>query len=511
MTIPTAVSPSTLTPGLYLTIDLLAGTASPSTGELLVAVMATQSSAGDLTDNTEVRLLGGEADASTAFGPGTVGHLACKRIYDKYGQAQVYAVSPLAGAGTATLDITSAGAPTSNQTVDVDICGRTFEVTWLVGEDADDFRDKLIAAINQRTSDLPCTAVSGGAGVTTINSKVTGNVGNDILVKAKLRLAQTGTETLTGAVTHTNLAGGSADPDYTLALQAMEGQEFHYIVPCLSNTDAANVAGTNNAKRIYTHITNLNTGKDSKLQQSIVGYTGSLALARASAPNSNSFNNAEYSELLLCIDGRSLPGELGGREAGGRLASVSIDPAGNRIGEALDGIYGAYDTIGDKPTFAESESALGDGVSLVDYNAQGAPVLLRPITTHSQDAAGGPDRRLLDVQNVDASYIIMRDLRSALPIEFANAKIQADALPQDDPPPAGVTEERDIKAFIIQRLRFWEGQGVIQREPLNDAIENGTLIVQVNASDPTQVDCVVPFEVIQPLAKTGVVGQRIPS
>ena len=511
MSIPSAVAASTLTPGIYITVDLLAGTASPGTGTLSVALIATQSASGDLTDDTEVRAIGGEADAATAFGSGTIGHLAAKQIYNKYGEAQIDVISPIAGAGTATLDITSAGAPTSNQVADVEFAGRTGEVAWLVGESADDFRDKLIDWVVERTTDLPCTASSGGAGITQVDSKVAGNVGNDIQVKAKLRYAQTGTETLTGALVNTPLAGGTTDPDLTTALTYLQGKEYHYIVPCLSNTDVANVGATNNAKRVYTHIYNLNTGKDAKLQQSIIGYSGSLATAQASTQNANSFNNAEFSECIEGLSFLSLPGEIAGRECGGRLAGVVLDPAVNRIGEYMDGLYGAEDKIADKPTQTESEAALGDGVSLLSYDAQDRPVLVRAITTHSKDASGGADRRLLDVQNVDAAYIIARDLRTNLPIEFANAKIQEDSEAGDDLPPAGVIEERDIKAYIIQRLRFWQNQGVVLRQSLDDAIANGTLIVQVNATDPTQVDMVVPFEIIQPLAKMGLVAQRVPS
>ena len=511
MSIPTAVAASTLTPGIYVTVNLLAGTASPGTGTLRVAVLATQSAAGDLTDDTEVRSIGGEDDAATAFGTGTVGHLCCKQIYNKYGEAQIDVISPTAGAGTATLDITAAGSPTSDQVVDVEVMGRTGEVAWLSGESADQIKTKLINWVVQKSTDLACTAVSGGVGVVTVNSKVAGNIGEDINVKMKLRLAQTGTETLTGAVTNTPLAGGTTDPDITTALTNLQGEEYHYIVPCLSNTDVANVVSSNNCKKLYTHIYNLNTGKDAKLQQAIVGYTGSYATAQATTVHANSFNNAEFMECLCGLNMLSMPGEIAGRECGGRLASVTVDPAGNRIGEYMDGLYACPDIIADKPTAAESQACLTAGVSLLSYDPNDRVVLVRSITTHSQDASGGSDVRLLDVQNVDAAYIITIDLRTNLPIEFANAKIQEDATSTDDLPPSGVTEERDIKAYIITRLRFWQNQGVVDRASLDEFISLGKLIVQVNATDPTQVDMVVPYEIIQPLAKMGLVSQRVPS
>lgn len=510
MAIPVAVSPSVLTPGLYMTVDLLAGTASPGTGVLKVALLATQSSAGDLTDDTEVRAGGGPASAATAFGTGTIGHLAAKLLYDEYPPMQIDFVSPAAGSGTGTLDVTAAGAPSSNQVADWDIMGVTFEVTWLVGESLTDFAVKCVAAITSRSDVLACTA-SNVAGVITIDSKVPGNVGNDILVKAVLRLAQTDTETLTGAATHTNLAAGSSDPDLTNALAAIAGTEYHIILPCLSNTDVDNTTTENNANKVIDHINTYNTGLQAKLQQVVVGASIAIADAKVTALNANGCNNDGVAELIDCVNGRGLPGMLGAREAGGRIAAESLDPAANRIGELLDGYVGSWDVIADRPTAAESEDALGNGVSLVTYNSSDAEQLARAVTCHHQDSVGGADRRLLDVQNVSGAYIVARDIRDNLPLEFPNAKISEDIEEGADPPPVGVIEERDIKAWIVSRLRAWQTQGVIDRASLDTAISGGTLIVQVNGSDPTQVDIVMPFEIVQPLAKFGVVAQRLPS
>ena len=504
MTTITAVSPSVVTPGLYLSVDLTAGTASPNVGVLRVLVLAPKSASGDLTANTEIRAVNSADEAGTAFGIGTPGHLACVQILDKYPAAQIEAAAPTAGTGTATLSVTAANTPTADNVINCDIMGREFEVAWLSGESPTQIQVKLTAAIVARTSDLACTSVAGGAGVCIINSKVAGGVGKDILVKMKLRGAGTG-ETLTGAVTHTALTVATTEPDFTTILAAAAGKEYHFIVPCVSNTDAANTATSNNIDKVYGHINTYNSGLDAKLQTFLCGFTGSLASAIASTPHANSCNDAKFGEFLLCITGRSLPAEFAGRECGGWLAALSLDPAANRIGEQLDGVYGSYNVLADRPTLAESESALSTGVALVTYNSGDAEVLARPVTTHSST------NRLRDCQNVHATYIVARDLRDNLPLEFPNAKIQPDGEPGAEPPPPGVIEEKDIKAFCISRLRAWERQGVITKASLDAAIADGSLLVQVNGTDPTQVDIVLPFKIVQPLAKMGLVVQRQPS
>jgi phage tail sheath gpL-like len=133
------------------------------------------------------------------------------------------------------------------------------------------------------------------------------------------------------------------------------------------------------------------------------------------------------------------------------------------------------------------------------------------VTTHSQDANGGADRRLLDCQNVHAAYIVSRDLRDNIALAFPKAKIMEDATAEDEDPPPGVTELRDIKAWIISRVNGFGDIGVIDKPKFLAGVAAGKLIVEIDDSDPTQVNIVVPFEIIQPLAKFGIVAQRVPS
>jgi phage tail sheath gpL-like len=503
MSLPQAVSPSTVTPGFYLQVNLVSGASAPSTGTLKALIICPKAASGNLTVDTEIRAGGGPDTAATAYGTGSPGHLEAIQIYTQFPTAQVYFSAPTAGAGSATLAITAGGSPASNTSAHFDICGREFDVAWNAGESADTFKTRAINQISALNSAIPITASSGGTGIITTTSKVAGKIGNDILIKAVLNLAQTGTETLTGAVTQTNLSGGTTDPDITTVLQNAAGTEFAFFAPGLSNADTE-LTTTSNVSRLITHINTYNSGLNASLQQAIVATVKTQAAAKASAIA----HNSQVLEHLHGVNFRSLPCEMVGYEVGARLEADSIDPAANRIGEYMAGIYASPNPTADKPTAAVAEDSLTNGLSIIGYNATLQPVILRPITTYSVDASGNADRRLLDVQNVSGTYAVARDMRSALPAEFVGAKIQKDSLPGDDPPPRGVTEERDIKGFVISRLRFWQNAGVVQKAALDSVITDGSLIVQVNASDPTQVDIVLPIKIVQPLAKTGVVVQR---
>lgn len=510
MTIPIAVSPGVLTPGLYLVVNLIAGAASPSVGTLQTLMIAPVASDGDLTPETEFRSGGGPDSAAVAYGNGSPGHLMAKQLYAENPTAVVtFAGSPDA-AGSATGNMTFTGTPSANTAVRCDVMGREFDVAWNAGETNNDIRDRVITAINSRSANLSVVASSGGAGVVTCTFKVLGNIGNDCKISAKLLNPQSGTE-VAGPTTLTALTGGSTDPDYTDVLANASGEEYHFIVGALSNADAIQTGSSNNPARIISHIETFNTGLNAMLQQVITASTTSLALASAAAED----RNVGFAQHDLTINARSLPCEFAAAECGSRLAWISLDPAANRIGvtKGTSGalLYGSADPIADKPTFSETEAAIGSGVSINSYDAAGNIIAVRPVTTVSQDPQGAPERRLLDTQNVDAIYVVARDLRSALPAEFPNAKVSRDTLPGEDPPPVGVIEERDIKGFVISRLRFWQNQGVLLKSALDQVIADGTLIVQVNASDPSQVDILVPATIVPPLAKFGVVVNRNPA
>ncbi len=501
--LPLAVSPSVVTPGLYLVVNLVAGAAAPSNGTLRALLIAPKSSAGNLTVDTEVRAGGGPDSAATAFGPGTIGHLAAIQMYAKCPTGQIYFAAPTAGAGTATLSLTATGTPISNNSVHFDIKGVEFDVAWNASESADTFKTRAIAAIIALGNSLPVTAATGGTGVIVINGKVPGKISNDIVVQATLNATATGTEAVSGAATGTNLSGGTTDADVTTLLGNATGTEFAFYAPCLSNAETE-LTTTNNVSRILQQIGTLNTGLNASLQQMVVATVKTQANAKAAAV----IRNSQVMEHVHITNARSLPGEIMGREVGARMQSDSIDPSANRIGEYLDGLYGSKNPTLDKPSAAVAEDSLTNGLSIVGYNASQQLVILRPITTYSLDPNGNADRRLLDVQNVSGTYAVARDMRSALPAEFTGAKIQPDSLPGADPPARGVIEERDIKGFVVSRLRFWQRVGVVQKAALDQVIADGSLIVQVDPSDPTQVDIVLPIKIVQPLAKMSVVVQR---
>jgi phage tail sheath gpL-like len=506
MATPVAVSPTTLTPGVYLSVDLTAGPSAPGSLALRCLLMAPKSSAGTITANTQLkRSVTDASEVRGLLGPGTPGHLTAVALFRAHPTASLDVIAPTASAGataTGTITFDDTSPITSARTVKVWIKGVYFEVAWLVGEDEIDIATKVVDAGNALSDQIPVVLsnVSGTAAIVTLTAKLAGPWGNDVTYRVELEDGAGGTATAAAAA----LTGGTTEPDFSTALTNVSSYEYDYILPCVSNADAQS-GSTSNPSRIEAHIDSLSSGLSAKLQQQIVGLTGALASAQTGAIA----RNHGPSSYIYCMAGQSLGCEWGGWEAGRSLKEEQIDPAVNRIDDPIDGLYGAADLVADKPTAAEIEAALVDGLSIVNYDAQLDPYLVAPITTYSQDSDGNRSDKLRYRSGVSGSYAYLKDLRRALKEEFHGAKIHPDLTSDAEELPAGVTEVRDVKAFVIGHADTWVSRGVLRRDALTEAVANGTLSVTINATDDSQVDVVIPLKIIKPLAKLGIVGQRI--
>ncbi len=502
MAITKAVASSVKTPGLYLLVNLLGAAANPGTAVDRVLIMAPKSSAGNITANTEVRRCNGADQVATALGPGTPGHLAAKRLFARHGIATLDVIAPTASAGSAaTATQTFTGPATENSTIRFRIHGRTIDVAWLSGEAATAFVTRAVAAINEHAADLFVTAVDGGSGDIDYTAKIAGPFGNDVLINAAIYEGGGG---IAVSVNPTALTGGTTEPDFATALSTISTVEYRRIIACLSNADAAATASSSNGEKLANYINSRETGASALLQVGVVGVTGSVANAKAGAIDRNN----EAVQYLLGRSWDDLPYEIAGAVVGETLKKIADRPNFNLIGTRFEELYGPRDVVTNRLSDAETEDLLNNGVSPMNIDGlTGVPFLVAPITTHSV-FSGAPDYRAFHLSGVDGMYTVFADMRTALPQEFPNASITEDLGPGADPLPAGVVEIRDVRAFVISRLRSWVRRGVVSGPALDAAIENEELVVEIDESDPSQVNIFLPTKIIPPLSKFSVVGSR---
>lgn len=499
-----AVSPSVKTPGFYQLLNLAAGIPSAGLAGPRALLISPKASAGTITADTEIRQSVAGSDAvATLLGAGTPGHLAAVALFAAYPLALVDVVAPAASGGSAasgTVTFTVPAAVSATQTVNVYIAGRLVQVFWLVGETVSQIATKLAAAVNSATRRLPVTA-SAALGVVTLSAKFAGAWGNDIGLRAELADGVGGAVAASAAA----LASGSGEMDVSTVLTLVQNREYDFIIPATSNADAVSSAGTSNPARIEAHIDANLSGSSAKYQQQIVGCTASLASAKTGAIA----RNHGPTQFVLCVGGQSLPAEWAAHEAGRRMRAESIDPVVNRIGDVYSGLLGPANLDTGRLTEIEVEDALNNGVSVIDFTAGGDPFMVRPITSRSQDADGNPDYLLLDVSGVSGAYAFMKDLRVTVPAEFRGAKIVPDQPAGAEPLPPLTVEPRDVREFVLSRAQAFVGRGILRGDKLTEALADGTFIVVIDEVDESQVNIVLPFGIVRPLAKFSMVGKRI--
>lgn len=500
MNLPLAVAPSTVTPGFYLLVNLLAGASSAGAQGLKALIISPpETGEGDITAGTEVRAVATADAVKTAIGRG-LGFFAYRALVANDPDAQVDLIACAESAGDAAAQtLTFASAPTASMSFILDIHGVEIPLSWNVGESTADARDNAVAAINEYADQLFVIASAGSGGVVDLTARTKGPAGNDVKLSIRTTAGAGGTATLGAAA----LAGGTTEPDIATALSTVETTEYDFIVLCISNAEAQS-ASTSNQSKAEDHVDSLDSGSNAKLQQVVLASTGTLTAAATGAVGRNS----PVMEHVACKNGRSLPCQFAGAEAGDRMRRRRLESNANRIGSKLRGVVGAADLVTDRPSDAELETAIKAGVAVVTYTANGDPRMLAPVTTRSQDDEGNPDSRVRYTNEVDALYDYAKDLRTYLPQEFQNpdggqVKVTANLPTGDEDLPQGVVEVKEIRQAIIDRtFNVWVPRGVIDGARFTE--ELASLRVEINASDENQVDVFIPARAFKILSKLGV-------
>jgi phage tail sheath gpL-like len=509
VTVEAVVSPSVKSPGVYLSFDLKGGAGSPGTAPLRALILATKSTSGTITADTQLEKGVSVDDIKALLGTGTPGFLARKRLDEEYRLALVDVVSPAVNgsAVTATAAINFDGTITSAHTVRVWVAGRRIEFVWAAGESQQTIAERCRDKINAFGDEMPVTAAAAinGAGPSwdcTLSYRIGGPIGNDCRVYVQVIGGAGGT---VAAPAGNTLASGAGEPDFATAITTIVGEEYDIILCCCSNADVQDGSASSNPGKVAADMALRSTGAEAKLQQQIVGATSTLTGIKTGTGNLND----EETQVPFCLEGQSLPSEWAGAEAGARLREHGINPAKNRIALAFRStLYGPFNLSADRPTQTEKEDALNTGVSIVSFTDSGTAFPVRPITTYHKDTLANPDARVLDVTVPTGMFAVLKDLRVALPQEYPQKNLSANLEPGDDPPPPDVVEVRDVMAFVNQRMRFWIGQGVVRRDKWEADVAAGTFAGNVNASDESQLDLQVPYDIIKPLAKIGVNAKR---
>lgn len=512
----TGLAASRKTPGIYLAVILGgAGTSSgeaPKTillqgnriGVALAGASPTMAVAAGTMADAVPTLCASADDAGTLAGRGSELHNMAELVFAQYPDATVYLEGVAESAGAAaTLVCTFATNASAAYTVRVYACGHVIDVAVASGDTPTVIATAVANAINDLDV-LPFTA-QFSAGALTLTAKNLGPRGNTLtcafafVSSAGIATNITTSSTSSGAGTTGILSGGTqVDGEYVFsggttqdswsaAIAAIASMKYDRIVAaCI---DATNV------DLLAAHLDSL-AGVTSQIRQQ--GLVGSVATANTANTFAAARNKARLQIVwhynsripIWAVAAQVCAARLiGDSVAGGRLVGEATDPAANLDGMELVSVT-AQNTVADRPTATEIESALNHGVTplVPSANRPGFCCIARSITSRSL-SAGVSNFAVLDTSNVTVCDYVADGLNASLATTYAGFKLTSDSSDGTPPRTPNVTTPNLIRSEIARILAGYEEAAIIK-----DVAANLSLLTVTASATPGRVDCQIPCE-----------------
>jgi phage tail sheath gpL-like len=483
----TGLSANDPVPGTYLEVNFAQGQASGSGTARTILLMGNRTSGGSATVATvygpdTATPLQTEADAIALFGAGSELHRMFRRVTAVNNITSVYAIAVADAAGTAASNtIVYANAATGAGVTRVWVEDEFVDVSIASGDSATTIGTAVKNAINTKTH--WAVVATDSTGTVTLTAKNTGPRGNTIRYFATITSGIATTVTNTGSV----LASGATQDNFTNALAAILSKKFYYIVPaCI---DATNLGLVN------TQVLAQALPVTGIRQRWIAGSVDSLGNATTVATTLNSSRgclvwqpSSDWTPWLLAAN---LAGVVALYEA-----ENDPKPRHNFSGFGSDVNTQASWRVrapisGTVPTRADVKSALNNGITPIQGDAQGNGYLVKLITTRSLTSAVA-DYRIRDWHKVTVCDFFADAIYAKTTLQFSGFDLASDVADGARPPGSTVLTPSRYRAAVFRVINDFDEQDQLQNAA---AIKAGT-VVQRATSPTTRLEARIPLQPI---------------
>ena len=423
--------------------------------------------------------------AASLFGAGSMLALMASAYFANNSFTPVYFL-PLqdnpAGV-TAKGNIAFSGSPSVAGTLNLYIGGVQVQIAVNAGMTPQQIVQAVVSAINANSS-LPVTASVD----TTNNFQVDlvcewkGDTGNKIDIRTTY---YTGDSLPVGlAVTVTAMAGGSGNPQLSLAIPNLGPAQFNVIAnPYLDQP---------NLTALQTELSN----RWGPMEQ-IEGFT--FMADSETFANLATFGNGQNSQFFstMGVYNSPTPPFIWGAALAAIVAYyAAIDPA--RPFQTLEIAGVLAPALSDRFTSTEQNMLLYDGISTYSVDGDGTVRIQRLISMYQKNAAGAPDPSYLDMCTLFTLSYLRYDMRNLFLKKYPRSKLADDG--KTYPPSMAVVTPSLAKAEMIARYKDWMDTGLV------DDIETfkAGLVVERNSSDPNRLDTYLDPSLVNQLMVMGV-------
>jgi phage tail sheath gpL-like len=476
MAIESVIANSDKVPGVYIRVSLGVGARAAGSDPLFVVLFGNKTSSGTMALETEYDCFS-EDEARSLAGAGSELFWMFKAAAAANPGVPIKLMAVTASAGTAaTGTITVTNSATSAGTVGVTVQGEEIEIPFASGEANTAVAAAINTAINNK-SDWPVTA-GVASGVVTLTARHAGPRGNFISFRCRI-IAGTGTAVAASGV---RLASGATSDDPQTALDAQQGVVRRFLVAPYS--DATQLA------KFKTHVDAQDEPEAGNRKIVVAGSLDTLANTTTLATGLN-FSRGQ---LAWMEDSDLPPSMLAAALASFRAGAEGNDAAHNYCGEILPGLKPHFDKS-DIPSHTELVSALNNGITPLTSLGSGEVVIVRSITTKSQDSASKPDYRVLDSHKVAVPDFIASDLELQFADSFGGMKA-SDNPPEGETPAPGVCTPAMVRDLVYDRLKFFEKEsGLLDSGSVDKWAKS--LVVELSKLAPGRFNIVVPADVVE--------------
>jgi phage tail sheath gpL-like len=458
----TGVDPADPIPGIIREIKFAQGVSAQSSAGREVVLVANQLAAGSETEETLGDAIVGSADCIARFGQKSemFWQYKCYTAIDQ--AATIYGISPTAGTGTATVDVTFVGDATANTTLKFTMLGEEIQVGVVSGDAIATIAAALAAKINAQI-EWPLGTATSALGVTTIPVATAGYRHGYILETIRAAFTVDATTTVSvGTVTD-----GATDDDHGNALAVLEGKKIYYQVSAKANPadpDAAADAISSSDGGMGEHCNMIDVQAqpvNGKSQQVFFGLVDTQAKATTVATGCNTAR----AKFFRCENSDWTPGMIAAHCAAAHRVKEIGHPSANMTdyGQGEGEIFNIPKpyAASDMPTQPEIRADLNNGVTPIDWTPSGQAFIVRSITSRSLQGSIN-DYRVREGHIPSAIDYYWETLFTRY---FTSKQdFVADDPKKGSPPLAGVTYPRDVKALhnnVIDDLINYAGGPVL--------------------------------------------------
>lgn len=421
--------------------------------KLLCVGLKDTAAAGTATLDTEVFSCLDTATADTKAGAGSeLNRMLVKALQipgvDVYGLA----VSPNGAAVAGTFTATVGGTWSTAGAIRLWIGGEAHDIPVGAADSTTVVAAAIKAAVNANARGV-CSGDNSSAVFTGTHKSAGARALNTIVFKdlsgapTGLTLALAGGTAVTGDSTTGNgvrLVDGAGVETMTTALATIANSRYHRIA--FAQQDATSLAA-------WEVQIDTMAGPTVNKTQHCIGCLGSNLLSTATSVAQTTLNDERF-QVLWMKDSETHPSEIAAVFAAMRTLYEQDNPNKGYDGASLPGVRGQRYRPS-RPTLAMQVSALDGSVTPIDTLDNGDAVIVRSITTRSQNSAGTQaNYNTLDTSESVVPDYVRDDLQLFWTSEFvvANPYVRDDPAPEEPTPKASVATPSLWNAEVMSRL-----------------------------------------------------------